>query len=503
MAVNFPTSLDNFTNPSSNSSVANPSHSQQHADANDAIEALEAKVGITGSSVVTSHDYKISQLESLVTSAVAGAKSIYQDVRNQSGNSLDKATPVYVSGSEGASGKMLISPASNSTESMSSKTMGLTSSTIANNTNGQVISEGILEGIDTTGAADGDPVWLGVNGAKIYGLANKPVAPAHLVFLGIVIRGGHLNTGSMYVKIQNGFEIEELHNVLITNKQNNQVLRYDSTSGLWKNQTIDNLFEPAGAIATHSALTTNIHGIADTSLLATKSYADTAVSTAITAIINSAPATLDTLNELATALANDPNFATTISNALALKAPLANPALTGTPTAPTASAGTNTTQIATTAFVKTSSDNAVATANLYTDSAVTSLGNSAALLYVPISDVGQPDGVASLDSLGKVPNTQLNIDERIQDVAAGMITSATHSNITVSYDDNNGRLSFTGIPLTQEQVQDHVAPLFTHAFHTNVSASYDDENNRIVLASSGGGGSGGGVGTNIAWWLGV
>ena len=52
MAVNFPASLDNFTNPSSNSSVANPSHSQQHADANDAIEALEAKVGITGSSVV-------------------------------------------------------------------------------------------------------------------------------------------------------------------------------------------------------------------------------------------------------------------------------------------------------------------------------------------------------------------------------------------------------------------------------------------------------------------
>jgi hypothetical protein len=72
---------------------------------------------------------------------------------------------------------------------------------------------------------------------------------------------------------------------------------------------------------------------------------------AITALINSSPATLDTLKELATALGNDPNFATTITNALSLKAPLASPALTGTPNAPTAAALTNNTQIATTAFV--------------------------------------------------------------------------------------------------------------------------------------------------------
>jgi hypothetical protein len=235
MAVNFPASLDTFTNPASNSSVANPSHSQQHSDANDAIEALEAKVGITGSAVTTSHDYRISQVESLVTSAVSGAKSIYQDVRNQSGSSLSKATPVYVSGSEGASGKMLISAASNSAESTSSKTMGITTSAIANNSNGQVISEGILEGIDTTGAADGDPVWLGTNGAKIYGLANKPSAPSHLVFLGVVIRGGQANTGSMYVKIQNGFELEELHNVQISSLINGNIIAYDSTAGTWKN----------------------------------------------------------------------------------------------------------------------------------------------------------------------------------------------------------------------------------------------------------------------------
>lgn len=76
------------------------------------------------------------------------------------------------------------------------------------------------------------------------------------------------------------------------------------------------------------------------------------VKAAIAALVASSPATLDTLNELAAALGNDPNFATTIANALALKAPLASPDLTGKPTAPTAAAGTNTTQLATTAFVQ-------------------------------------------------------------------------------------------------------------------------------------------------------
>jgi len=235
MAINYPSSLDNFTNPTSASPVNSPSHADQHSNANDAIEALEAKVGANNSAVTTSHDYKIAQLESLVTSAVSGAKSIYQDVRNQSGSNFVKATPVYVSGSEGASGKMLISAASNASEATSSKTMGLTTSAISNNSNGQVISEGILEGIDTTGAVDGDPVWLGVNGAKIYGLLNKPSAPAHLVFLGIVIRGGQANTGSMYVKIQNGFELQEIHNVELSSLINGNILAYDSTTSTWKN----------------------------------------------------------------------------------------------------------------------------------------------------------------------------------------------------------------------------------------------------------------------------
>ena len=81
---------------------------------------------------------------------------------------------------------------------------------------------------------------------------------------------------------------------------------------------------------------------------ATITYVDTEIAN----LIDSAPGALDTLNELAAALGDDANFSTTVTNSLALKAPLADPALTGTPTAPTAAASTNTTQIATTAFVQ-------------------------------------------------------------------------------------------------------------------------------------------------------
>jgi len=84
------------------------------------------------------------------------------------------------------------------------------------------------------------------------------------------------------------------------------------------------------------------------------------VKTAIANLIASSPAALDTLNELAAALGNDPNFATTIATALGLKAPLASPALTGNPTAPTQSAADNSTKISTTAFVKTAIANLIA-----------------------------------------------------------------------------------------------------------------------------------------------
>lgn len=62
MATSFPGGLDALTNPSSGDTLASPSHSGQHANANDAIEALQAKVGVDGSAVTTSLDYKVRNI---------------------------------------------------------------------------------------------------------------------------------------------------------------------------------------------------------------------------------------------------------------------------------------------------------------------------------------------------------------------------------------------------------------------------------------------------------
>jgi hypothetical protein len=148
---------------------------------------------------------------------------------------INKGQAVYISGANGTN--QLVSLASNTTEPLSSKTLGLAMQNLAINGIGAIITEGLLGGLNTSTATAGDPVWLGVSGNLIYGLANKPVAPAHLVYIGVVTRS-NINNGEIYVKIQNGFELQELHNVLISSVANNEGLFYETATTLWKNKSI-------------------------------------------------------------------------------------------------------------------------------------------------------------------------------------------------------------------------------------------------------------------------
>jgi hypothetical protein len=150
---------------------------------------------------------------------------------------ITKGQAVYVSSANGTN--IIVSKASNATEATSSKTMGLLETTVSTNGFTNVITEGLLAGLDTSTATAGDPVWLSTGGNLIYGLTNKPSAPAHLVFIGIVTRANNSN-GEIFVHVQNGFELQELHNVAIVSPSNGDTIVYDSTSGLWKNQPVDN-----------------------------------------------------------------------------------------------------------------------------------------------------------------------------------------------------------------------------------------------------------------------
>jgi hypothetical protein len=178
----------------------------------------------------------------------------------KAGEALTKGQAVYVSSANGTN--MIVSKASNTTEQASSKTMGLIAQDLANNGIGEVITEGLLAGLNTSTALAGDPVWLGVNGNLIFGLTNKPYAPNHLVFIGIVTRV-NTNNGEIFVKVQNGFELQEIHNVdLKTNAPvNGELLGFNGA--LWVNKTIAGWlgYTPANAAAyvPYTGSTTNVN----------------------------------------------------------------------------------------------------------------------------------------------------------------------------------------------------------------------------------------------------
>jgi hypothetical protein len=149
------------------------------------------------------------------------------------GVAVTKGQAVYVTSADGTN--MIVGLASNASEATSSKVIGLAVSTGAINDQIFVVTEGLIAGLNTSTANAGDPVWLGTGGNLIFGLLNKPVAPAHLVYLGVVTRVQQ-NNGEIFVNVQNGFELHELHDVLISSPSTGQLIRRDS-DGLWKNWT--------------------------------------------------------------------------------------------------------------------------------------------------------------------------------------------------------------------------------------------------------------------------
>jgi predicted small metal-binding protein len=124
-------------------------------------------------------------------------------------------------------------------------------------------------------------------------------------------------------------------------------------------------------------------------------------------------------------------------------------------------------------------DTTVIATKTYVDTAVSGLSNTVGTTYVPLALLGNVDGVAELDEAGFVPASQLNIDEKIQDVAAKLITDGTHYNITVSYNDTNATLSLSA-NYDDEEVMDAIATSLTAG--NGITKTYDDVANTITLA---------------------
>lgn len=150
---------------------------------------------------------------------------------------------VKVSGAQGQ--RLAVNLAQANNDNNSADTLGVVTETIAPNQEGFIITVGQIENINTTGSlqgetwADGDVLYLSPTVAGRITNVKPTGATGHIVIIGYV-EYAHVNNGKIYVKIMNGWELDELHNVYINTGTlaNNDALIYESSTQLWKNKTI-------------------------------------------------------------------------------------------------------------------------------------------------------------------------------------------------------------------------------------------------------------------------
>ena len=162
---------------------------------------------------------------------------------------------VRVSGAQGQ--RLAVAYAQANNDNNSADTIGLVTETIATNQEGFIMTVGQLLDIDTTGSlqgetwADGDVLYLSPTTAGALTNIKPTGATGHIVVMGYV-EYAHAVHGSIYVKVMNGWELDELHNVYISSVANNQGLFYESSTQLWKNKSIATVlgYTPANAATT-------------------------------------------------------------------------------------------------------------------------------------------------------------------------------------------------------------------------------------------------------------
>ena len=289
-----------------------------------------APTAATGDNDTTIATTGFVQQELAAGTAIAKSLEVY--VRNQTGATLTAGTIVYINGATG--NRPTVTKAQANNDANSAQTFGFVKTSITNNGFGYVIVRGEVENLDTSALTEGQQLYLSPSTAGTW-TTTKPYAPDHLVYVGIVIRA-HPTLGVILVAIQNGYELDEIHDVKITSPSNGQVLKYDSAQGLWVNGT------DVGGVAWGGITGTLSSQVDLQTALDAKATAADYLSKAgnLSGLANTGTARTNLgLGTMATETAS--NYAL-----------LASPALTGTPTAPTAAATTNTTQIATTAFVQ-------------------------------------------------------------------------------------------------------------------------------------------------------
>lgn len=181
---------------------------------------------------------------------------------NSTGTTLSKGEIVRVSGAQGQ--RIAVSRAYNTNDDGSAMTLGMVAETILSGAEGFVMIYGVVRGIDTDGYAEGDSMYLGSTAGTWTDV--KPSAPEHLVYVGFIVKV-HPSSGEIFVRVQNGYELHELHNVAIASVADKNMLIYDNATSLWKNSV---------TLSTDGTMASNSDTLIP-SQKAAKTYTDTAI----------------------------------------------------------------------------------------------------------------------------------------------------------------------------------------------------------------------------------
>jgi hypothetical protein len=141
---------------------------------------------------------------------------------------------VYITGSSGDNKTVLYARANS--ETTSANTLGLMTETVTGGNKGFCTTFGLVRNINTSNLTEGGAVWLSKDTAGAM-TAVRPEAPNNGVFIGFCVRK-HASTGVIFVNVQNGYELEELHNVYAPSPTNGQVLTYVSGNSRWEAATV-------------------------------------------------------------------------------------------------------------------------------------------------------------------------------------------------------------------------------------------------------------------------
>jgi hypothetical protein len=201
----------------------------------DSITFNTANDGTVGIGEVEYNDTQGSLIQGLKGGLVTNVigQQLHQRVNNRTGATLTKGTAVYLSGSQG--NRITVAKALGVTDAFSANTFGIIAESIANNQSGYVITEGLITNINTSALVEDSAVYLSPTVAG--GLTStKPQAPQHTVYIGVCVKS-NAGSGELFVKIRNGQEIDELHDVKISNPSNNASLYYKLNEKLWRDTT--------------------------------------------------------------------------------------------------------------------------------------------------------------------------------------------------------------------------------------------------------------------------